>query len=246
VRCSRGKRPNSACQRRRSACPDSERTRDLRLHGGRIDKPLQHVRPSALRPRRCRAASPSVLSDCSVSPSFLRTTPARKPRTKCACQPVAAMIAVMVVPFGRLRRAACPSPRLPCRADGGTQFASGGPRAWPARSRSCCAASIGAGFVRPSCAAAASAGGTRVAPLVHGQAPSAASGAHPAAIVQPAKSRAARIVSCHWHGQAPSAASGAFVRPSCAAAASAGGTRVAPLVHGQAPSAASGRRNTIC
>jgi hypothetical protein len=49
--------------------------------------------------------SPSVFSDYSVSPSFLRTTPARKPRTECAWQPVASMIAVMVVPFGRLSSA---------------------------------------------------------------------------------------------------------------------------------------------
>src|SRR6202035_4661072 len=49
--------------------------------------------------------SPSVFSECSVSPSFLRTTPARKPRTECACQPVASMMAVMVAPFGRLNSA---------------------------------------------------------------------------------------------------------------------------------------------
>jgi hypothetical protein len=30
----------------------------------------------------------------------LRTTPARNPRTECACQPVASMMAVMVVPSG--------------------------------------------------------------------------------------------------------------------------------------------------
>jgi hypothetical protein len=38
-------------------------------------------------------------------PSFLRTTPARKPRTECACQPVAFMMAAMVVPCGRLSAA---------------------------------------------------------------------------------------------------------------------------------------------
>src|SRR5712671_1428876 len=35
-----------------------------------------------------------------LSPSFLRTTPARKPRTECCCQSVAVMIAAIVVPVG--------------------------------------------------------------------------------------------------------------------------------------------------
>src|SRR6516225_4658994 len=39
-----------------------------------------------------------VFSDSSVSPSFFFTTPAKKPRTECGCQPVAFEIAVMVVP----------------------------------------------------------------------------------------------------------------------------------------------------
>src|SRR5436190_7885106 len=45
---------------------------------------------------------PSPFSDVSFSPSFLRTTPARKPRTECCCQPVDRMIAAMVTPSGRL------------------------------------------------------------------------------------------------------------------------------------------------
>src|SRR5438874_11774873 len=45
---------------------------------------------------------PSPFSDVSFSPSFLRTTPARKPRTECCCQPVDRMIAAMVTPCGRL------------------------------------------------------------------------------------------------------------------------------------------------
>src|SRR4249919_2655741 len=32
--------------------------------------------------------------------SFLRTTPAKKPRTECCCQPVAFMTAAMVAPLG--------------------------------------------------------------------------------------------------------------------------------------------------
>src|ERR1700752_5115433 len=37
-------------------------------------------------------------SDTRLRPSFLRTTPARKPRTECCCQPVAAMMAAVVAP----------------------------------------------------------------------------------------------------------------------------------------------------
>src|SRR5712691_2115163 len=44
---------------------------------------------------------PLVFSDVSVKPSFLRTVPAKKPRTECCCHPVAFMIALMVAPCGR-------------------------------------------------------------------------------------------------------------------------------------------------
>src|SRR3954447_7923000 len=47
---------------------------------------------------------PSFFSEESVSPSFLRTTPARKPRTECGCHPAACMIAATVTPPGRLSR----------------------------------------------------------------------------------------------------------------------------------------------
>src|ERR1700722_6501480 len=40
----------------------------------------------------------SVCSETRFSPSFLRTTPARKPRTECCCQSVAAMMAAIVAP----------------------------------------------------------------------------------------------------------------------------------------------------
>ena len=53
---------------------------------------------------------PSVFSDVSVKPSFLRTTPAKKPRTECCCHPVAFMIAAIVAPLGcpsRARTASC-------------------------------------------------------------------------------------------------------------------------------------------
>src|SRR6516165_1750508 len=39
-----------------------------------------------------------VFSEASVSPSFFFTTPAKKPRTECGCQPVIFEIAAMVVP----------------------------------------------------------------------------------------------------------------------------------------------------
>src|SRR5882762_3234222 len=42
----------------------------------------------------------SVCSETRLRPSFLRTTPARKPRTECCCHSVAVMIAVIVAPAG--------------------------------------------------------------------------------------------------------------------------------------------------
>src|SRR5712675_3447716 len=42
----------------------------------------------------------SVCSEIRLSPSFLRTTPARNPRTECCCQSVAVMIAAIVAPAG--------------------------------------------------------------------------------------------------------------------------------------------------
>src|SRR5689334_591166 len=54
--------------------------------------------PAATRYTR----SPSAFSDVSVKPSFLRTTPAKKPRTECCCHPVAFMIAAIVAPLGCL------------------------------------------------------------------------------------------------------------------------------------------------
>src|SRR5262249_39029101 len=49
--------------------------------------------------------SPPIFSDTSVNPSFFRTTPAKKPRTECCCQPVAFMMAAIVAPLGWLSRA---------------------------------------------------------------------------------------------------------------------------------------------
>src|SRR6267142_2212122 len=42
----------------------------------------------------------SVDSETRFKPSFLRTTPARKPRTECCCHSVAVMIAAIVAPAG--------------------------------------------------------------------------------------------------------------------------------------------------
>ena len=44
--------------------------------------------------------TPSTLSESSVSLRRFRTTPARKPRNECCCQPVAFIIASMVAPLG--------------------------------------------------------------------------------------------------------------------------------------------------
>src|SRR5256712_7095449 len=43
--------------------------------------------------------SPSVFSDSSLNPSFLRTTAARKARTVCGCQPVERVTVAMVAPL---------------------------------------------------------------------------------------------------------------------------------------------------
>src|SRR6516164_1602124 len=51
-----------------------------------------------------------VFSDVSVSLSFFFTTPAKKPRTECGCQPVTFEIAAMVVPplaWSRPRTRSC-------------------------------------------------------------------------------------------------------------------------------------------
>src|SRR5271169_3338744 len=46
--------------------------------------------------------SSPTFSEISVSPSFLRTTPAKKPRTECCCHPVTFMMAAIIAPWGRL------------------------------------------------------------------------------------------------------------------------------------------------
>src|SRR3954470_23113206 len=45
-----------------------------------------------------------LLSETRLRPSFLRTTPAKNPRTECCCHPVAFMITAIVAPCGRLSR----------------------------------------------------------------------------------------------------------------------------------------------
>src|SRR6516165_5737841 len=40
-----------------------------------------------------------IFSESSFSLSFFLTTPAKKPRTECGCQPVASMMAAIVVPL---------------------------------------------------------------------------------------------------------------------------------------------------
>src|SRR5215813_9295335 len=66
--------------------------------------------------------SPSAFSDVSVKPSFLRTTPAKNPRTECCCHPVAFMIAAIVVPLGRLSSPRTVSCLVPPRVEPETAF----------------------------------------------------------------------------------------------------------------------------
>src|SRR2546421_2439712 len=68
--------------------------------------------------------SPSVFLDSSVRPSFLRTTPAKKPRTECCCHPVAFMIAAIVVPLGCLSSPRTVSCLVPPRAEPEATFPS--------------------------------------------------------------------------------------------------------------------------
>src|SRR5882757_7148868 len=61
--------------------------------------------------------SAPAFSDISVKPSFLRTTPAKKPRTEWCCQPVAFMMAAIVVPLGCLSRTRTASCLVPLRVE---------------------------------------------------------------------------------------------------------------------------------
>src|SRR6202040_1009533 len=61
--------------------------------------------------------SKPAFSDISVKPSFLRTTPAKKPRTECCCQSVAFIIVAIVVPLGCLSRARTASCLVPPRVE---------------------------------------------------------------------------------------------------------------------------------
>src|SRR6516225_588694 len=56
--------------------------------------------PEALPATIRYTRSPSVFSDASLSPSFLRTTAARKARTVCGCQPVERVTVAMLAPLG--------------------------------------------------------------------------------------------------------------------------------------------------
>src|SRR4029077_4495453 len=81
---------------------------NLGLDRGRVCRVLPHsyalgtlaASPDALPATIRYTRSPSVFSDSSESPSFLRTTAARKARTVCGCQPVERVTVAMVAPFG--------------------------------------------------------------------------------------------------------------------------------------------------
>src|SRR5256884_8521216 len=68
--------------------------------------------------------SPSAFSEVSVKPSFLRTTPAKKPRTECCCHPVAFVIAAIVVPLGCLSRPRTVSCLVPPRVEAEGTFSN--------------------------------------------------------------------------------------------------------------------------
>src|SRR5258705_9201411 len=104
------------CQRERSPLRSRPRkcaiscSRDICSRGDRCDVSAASHQAACLA--RSKAADEallslmrytrplSVCSETRLRPSFLRTTPARKPRTECCCQSVAAMIAAIVAPAG--------------------------------------------------------------------------------------------------------------------------------------------------
>src|SRR5262249_52680445 len=67
-------------------------------HGYGLGTPA--ATPAALPATIRYTRSPSVSSDSSLSPSFLRTTAARKARTVCGCQPVERVTVATVAPLG--------------------------------------------------------------------------------------------------------------------------------------------------
>src|SRR5262249_29557541 len=77
-----------------------DRGRVCRLppHGYALDTLV--ASPEALPATIRYTRSPSVFSDSNLSPSFLRTTAARKARTVCGCQPVQRVTVAMVPPRG--------------------------------------------------------------------------------------------------------------------------------------------------
>src|SRR5205823_2047191 len=77
---------------------DRSRLRRLMTHDYALGAAPVWPVPAAIRYTR----GPSTFSERSLSPSFLRTTAARKPRTECGCQPVLCMMPAMVAPLGRL------------------------------------------------------------------------------------------------------------------------------------------------
>src|ERR1700730_16505972 len=61
--------------------------------------------------------SPSICSEVRINPSFLRTTPAKKPRTEGCCQPVAFMMVAIVAPLDCLSSASTASCLVPLRVE---------------------------------------------------------------------------------------------------------------------------------
>src|SRR5215204_5919672 len=76
------------------------RTDSYAWHGGQEDRRLERRDADLLPPPLSiwYIRSPSTFFEASFSLRRLRTTPAKKPRTECCCQPVAFITAVIVVP----------------------------------------------------------------------------------------------------------------------------------------------------
>src|SRR5258707_9760105 len=95
--------PLLRCRRRERGRP-TRLTRSWPLHAGKAStRSSDSERQLSWRGLGPYDARPlSVCSETRFSPSFLRTTPARKPRTECCCHSVTAMIAAIVAPSGFL------------------------------------------------------------------------------------------------------------------------------------------------
>jgi hypothetical protein len=105
-----------ACRRQRRGSAVHRRSCRRRDASGRGIRRKANDRQ---RRRRDWSNVHAIACRSAVSPSFLHTTPAKKPRTECCCQPVSVRIAPIVVPLGCFSSVTTASSLLPagrCRA----------------------------------------------------------------------------------------------------------------------------------